>query len=68
MNISSRLQMKAANLRKEFSLSSFAAIMISSEHISSSIVIEKNFDISFSESMFGYPLPDSHLETAVLDT
>ena len=31
-------------------------------------VTEKYFDISFSESMLGYPLPDSHLEMAVLDT
>ena len=29
---------------------------------------EKNFEISFSEEIFGYPLPDSHLDIAVRDT
>ena len=29
---------------------------------------EKKIDISFNESIFGYPLPDSHFEMAVLDT
>ena len=33
-----------------------------------SIVTPKNFEIAFKESIFGYPLPDSHLEIAVLDT
>ena len=31
-------------------------------------VLEKNLDISFNESILGYPLPDSHFETAVLET
>ena len=35
---------------------------------SSSIVTEKNDEISFSESILGYPLPDSYFEIAVLET
>ena len=68
MNTSSRLQINSAYLRKVFFLSSFAAIIISSAHINSSIVTEKNFEISFRESILGYPLPDSHFEIAALDT
>ena len=29
---------------------------------------EKYLDISFNESILGYPLPDSHFEIAVLET
>ena len=29
---------------------------------------EKNFAIAFSDSIFGYPLPDSHFEIAVRET
>ena len=50
-------------------LFSFSAIESNfSPDNNSSIDTEKNFDISFNESIFGYPLPDSHFETAVLDT
>ena len=35
---------------------------------SSSMDTEKYLDISFNESMLGYPLPDSHFEIAVLET
>ena len=31
-------------------------------------MIEKKDDISFKESILGYPLPDSHFEIAVLET
>ena len=52
-----------------FVLFSFSAIdIIFSPDSKSSIDTEKNFDISLSESMLGYPLPDSHFEIAVLDT
>ena len=62
------MQMKEMVLLAKACFSSSAADIISSGQISSSIVTEKNRDISFKESMFGYPLPDSHFETAVLET
>ena len=50
-------------------LFSFSAMEISfSPDTSSSIVTEKKPEISFKESILGYPLPDSHLEIAVLET
>jgi hypothetical protein len=49
-------------------LSFSATVIISSEQIKSSIVTEKNQDISFNESMLGYPLPDSHFEMAIHET
>ena len=52
-----------------FDLFSFSASERSfSPDSKSSIDTEKNFDISFNESMLGYPLPDSHFEIAVRDT
>ena len=49
-------------------LSSSAITINSSLDKSSSIVTPKYFDIALSESILGYPLPDSHFEIAVLDT
>ena len=57
------------NIFCKFDLFSFSAIVINfSPDNKSSIDTEKNLEISFSESMLGYPLPDSHFETAVLET
>ena len=41
---------------------------ISSLDNRSSSDIEKNFAITFKDSMLGYPFPDSHFEIAVLET
>lgn len=49
-------------------LSFSAAAIISCGQISSSMVTEKKRDISFKESILGKPLPDSHLDIAVLET
>ena len=49
-------------------VSSSAMVRSSSPDNNSSIVTPKNLEIAFRESMLGYPLPDSHLETAVRDT
>lgn len=47
----------------------FSAIVnISLDERSSSTVTEKKRAINFSESMLGYPLPDSHFEIAALET
>ena len=49
-------------------VSSSAMVSNSSPDSSSSIVTSKNLAITFKESILGYPLPDSHFETAVRDT
>ena len=66
--ISKALHMSETYLLTNSFLSFSATVIISSEQISSSIVTEKKREISFNESMLGYPLPDSHLEMAVLET
>ena len=66
--MSSALHISETYLLTNSYLSFSATVIISSEQIRSSIVMEKNRDISFSESMLGYPLPDSHFEMAVLET
>ena len=68
IRVSNVQQIKEIYLSMHALFSSSAAIMISSEQIRSSIVTEKYLEISFRESRFGYPLPDSHLEIAVLET
>ena len=66
--MSSALHMSEMYLLTNSFLSFSATVIISSEQIRSSIVTEKKRDISLSESMLGYPLPDSHFEMAVLET
>ena len=66
--ISITLQMSEMYLSANSLFSFSATEIISSEQIRSSMVTEKKRAISFSESMLGYPLPDSHLDTAVLET
>lgn len=65
---SSALQINDRYLSIHSFFSTSAAEMISSEQIRSSIVTEKYLEISFRESRFGYPRPDSHFEIAVLET
>ena len=60
---------KRSHTCRRLDVCSFSAIESSfSPDNKSSIETEKYFDISFSESIFGYPLPDSHFDMAVLDT
>ena len=49
-------------------LSSSAMDSSASPESSSSIETAKYFDMAFRESIFGYPLPDSHFEIAVRET
>lgn len=62
------LKIRLHNLFASSFLSFSANIISSSPDNSSSIVIEKNFEINFNESILGYPLPDSHLEIAARET
>ena len=47
---------------------SSAMVSTSSQDSNSSMDTEKNFAIAFKDSILGYPLPDSHLETAARET
>ena len=68
VNTSSAWHKNAVYLLINSCFSFAAAVMISLGEINSSTVIEKKAASSLRESIFGYPLPDSHLDTAVLET